>query len=75
MKLTKAHAASVDYPGEQVRCVHCNGHGLVANWDQPDECRDCGGSGMNWRYPGGALARYYGGPLLGRLALRSTGGE
>jgi hypothetical protein len=53
--------------GQSVDCCACGGHGLVATWDgSPDECRWCDGTGRNWRYSGGAIARYYGGPLIGR---------
>lgn len=59
--------------GCEIRCARCDGHGIVTSWSNiPDECPDCGGSGRNWQYPGGAIARYYSGPLLsgpgGRLA-------
>lgn len=55
--------------GEKIKCARCDGHGVhqgnsLEPW--PEECKDCGGSGTNWRYPGGAIARYYGGPLIGR---------
>lgn len=54
--------------GSQIRCANCDGKGLVTTWSfgvkEPDECRDCGGSGMNWRYPSGAIARHYAGPFL-----------
>jgi len=56
--------------GEFIKCSRCDGHGFRSVWSfgvkEPDECPDCGGSGRNWKYPGGAIARYYGGPLLGR---------
>jgi RecJ-like exonuclease len=56
-------AAEKATPGERVTCARCNGHGLVGHYI-PDECPDCGGSGVNWRYPSGAVARYYSGPFL-----------
>ena len=56
--------------GQNVKCARCNGHGLISVWSfgvkEPDECADCGGSGLNWRYPNGTVARFYGGPFLGR---------
>jgi len=62
--------------GRKVVCGACSGHGLVQDgnrWDpSPKECSDCGGSGTNWQYPRGAIARYYGGPLIGRASERLT---
>lgn len=56
--------------GKQIKCDRCNGHGMVTSWQfgvkEPDECKDCGGSGVLWLYPSGTLAKYYSGPLLGR---------
>jgi hypothetical protein len=58
--------------GSRIPCCRCSGHGLVTVWSfgvkEPEECSDCGGSGFNWQYPRGAIARYYGGPLIGRTA-------
>lgn len=58
--------------GRSIQCARCAGKGMRTVWSfgvkEPDECPDCGGSGANWQYPGGALAVYYGGPLLGRMA-------
>lgn len=63
-----------DIPGEHIKCVWCDGHGVKASWSfgvmEPDECRMCGGSGLNWKYPGGAIAKYYAGPLIGRDGRR-----
>jgi RecJ-like exonuclease len=60
--------------GKSIQCVHCAGHGLVTVWSfgvkEPDECKDCGGSGRNWQYPRGAIARYFGGPLIGRASTK-----
>jgi DnaJ-class molecular chaperone len=54
----------------QITCVRCDGHGLVGTWSfgvkEPDECKDCGGTGRNWQYPNGAVAQYYSGPFLGK---------
>lgn len=53
--------------GKSIDCARCGGKGMTQIWaNEYDECRDCGGSGKNWQYPGGAVARYYSGPLLGR---------
>lgn len=56
--------------GKSIGCALCGGKGFRAVWSfgvkEPDECRDCGGSGQNWQYPSGLIARYYSGPLLGR---------
>ncbi|WP_192258604.1 hypothetical protein [Mesorhizobium caraganae] len=68
----------VKLTGKNIRCERCDGKGIVASWgcqsSLPDECPDCGGSGRNWQYPRGAVAKYYSGPLLGRAAL-SNGEE
>jgi hypothetical protein len=54
--------------GKHVKCDLCDGHGQRARWSfgviEPDECPDCGGSGLIWEYPSGALAKWYGGPFL-----------
>ena len=59
-----------DKKGQQITCSRCYGKGVRAVWSfgvlEPDECENCGGSGLNWLYPGGAIARYYSGPLIGR---------
>jgi DnaJ-class molecular chaperone len=56
--------------GEWCRCATCSGYGLVQHPNRfdpsPEECRDCGGSGRVWQYLSGALARYPGGPFVGR---------
>jgi DnaJ-class molecular chaperone len=61
--------------GRSIQCVSCSGHGIKAAWQfgvlEPDECSMCGGSGRNWQYPGGAVAKYYSGPLVGRAALKA----
>jgi hypothetical protein len=55
--------------GKYIVCINCSGSGLVLSMcGEPDECRECGGSGKNWQYPGGAIARYYSGPFIGRDA-------
>lgn len=58
---------------ERITCTKCQGHGQVANYgafgldfEGPDECPDCEGTGTIVRYASGALARYPGGPFLGR---------
>jgi len=55
----------------RIRCWHCAGKGLVANYDMdgylsPDECSVCGGCGSVIMYESGVLAKYPGGPLLGK---------
>lgn len=77
--MTQANTAQPDkapfsdgsgFSGAHIRCCTCDGHGQRSVWcfgvKEPDECPDCGGSGKNWRYPSGVIARYYGGPLLGK---------
>jgi len=57
-------------PYERIKCNRCDGHGLITSWSygvkEPDECRECGGSGTIIRYESGTYAQYPGGPLLGR---------
>ena len=57
--------------GEYISCAQCDGHGQVSSWSfgvkEPDECGACGGSGLNWKYSGGAVAKHYAGPMIGRL--------
>jgi DnaJ-class molecular chaperone len=46
-----------------VRCAECDGYGH----EYPDGgviCIDCNGSGENWRYEGGVVAKWYAGPLI-----------
>lgn len=57
--------------GHEIQCARCGGHGLIGSGGLPDECPDCGGSGRNWQYPRGTVARYYSGPLLGRDTPRA----
>lgn len=56
-------------PGKEIGCTPCSGSGQIwqpaEGWS--DECAVCGGSGTNWLYPGGAIAKYYSGPLIGKL--------
>lgn len=61
--------------GEHIKCVECDGHGLVSsfvNYPEAEECRACNGSGTQWRYPGGAIAKHYGGALVGREHKKRT---
>ena len=57
--------------GKAIKCPHCEGRGIVAVWSfgvkEPDECSRFAGSRINWIYPNGAIARYYAGPLIGRM--------
>lgn len=56
--------------GHSIVCISCDGKGLrnAGNpfdpW--PEECVWCAGSGKNWQYQSGAIAKYLGGPLIGR---------
>lgn len=64
--------------GEEITCYHCGGSGQI--WQPAEgwsyECANCGGSGLNWQYSNGAIARYYSGPLIGRLSqAKNNGGE
>ena len=56
--------------GCKIKCDRCDGHGIVQNGNNydpcPEECADCNGSGNIWRYNSGVLAKYYGGPLIGK---------
>lgn len=65
--------------GSVITCERCDGKGFRTVWSfgvkEPDECLDCGGSGLNWQYPKGAIARYYGGPLIGRATLAPKPGD
>ncbi|RWB94494.1 MAG: hypothetical protein EOS51_33005 [Mesorhizobium sp.] len=57
--------------GSLIKCARCNGSGIGQKasayqpWDE--ECCDCGGSGKNWQYSGGAIAKHYSGQLIGRV--------
>lgn len=56
--------------GTAIKCTTCSGHGVVSsfyNYPEACECKDCNGSGQNWVYPNGTLAKYKGGPLLGSM--------
>jgi DnaJ-class molecular chaperone len=54
-------------PTEQVKCWECNGFGIVdRGYHNPGECPTCDGKGYVVQYESGVLARYPGGPLLGR---------
>jgi len=56
-----------DINGKAIHCARCDGHGLIlGDGGEPDECPDCGGSRVNWKYNSGVIARYYTGPFLGR---------
>lgn len=50
---------------EHLQCWTCAGHGQVGHLI-PDECRTCDGKGWVVRYKSGVLAKWQGGPLLGR---------
>lgn len=55
--------------GQWIDCGACH-HGVVAvysgrDFEGPGECPYCT-AGVIWRYPSGALAKYPGGPFIGR---------
>jgi len=56
----------------QIRCGHCGGHGLRADYGNgedfygPKSCDECNESGFLWRSAKGVLALYPGGPFRGR---------
>lgn len=41
--------------GSRVLCGACDGYG--------GSCHECAGSGENWKYEGGVVAKWYAGPL------------
>ena len=64
--------------GMWILCSSCSGHGQVSWYSQddflgPEECYECDGKGVIWLYPNGALAKFKGGPLLGRIYRRTDG--
>jgi DnaJ-class molecular chaperone len=62
---------------ESIECWDCNGFGIVdRGYHDPDECRTCGGSGSVVKYrESGVVAKYAGGPILGRdKPLAKAGG-
>lgn len=62
--------------GKHITCSRCDGKGVVASWTfdgpMPDECPDCGGSGLNWAYASGAIAKYYTGQFLSGPSRRQA---
>lgn len=48
--------------GEPVLCMKCDG----ASVDESGKiiCEVCNGSGENWKYEGGLVAKWYAGPLI-----------
>jgi len=51
--------------GKNIPCIYCNGSGLIIDYiGEPDECAKCGGSGVNWAYQSGKIARNYAGPFV-----------
>lgn len=62
---------------KRITCHNCEGHGQVANYgsfgldfEGPEECNSCEGSGSIWQSPKGRLAKYPGGPFIGRLTAK-----
>lgn len=57
--------------GKYIECAACAGKGLVTSWSfgvkEPDECDWCYGSGRNWLYPSGKIAKHYAGPFIGHI--------
>ena len=55
--------------GISIKCLNCRGLGVEQRANtfdiSPEECSVCSGSGKNWRYNNGAIAKYYGGPFIG----------
>ena len=60
--------SDVEFPGwTRQKCVRCDGHGVIAHWDIPDECPDCGGSGSVWKHTKSLVVdKWPGGPFLGQ---------
>lgn len=62
--------------GQSIKCVYCDGHGVVQHATRfdpcPEECRWCAGNGLQWQYPGGAIAAYYSGPLMGKAKVEKS---
>lgn len=63
---------------DRLKCFDCDGHGQVSSYtcggmdfNGPDECQSCGGSGAIWRSKKGVLAQYPGGPFLGRETMKA----
>jgi DnaJ-class molecular chaperone len=60
--------------GKQIKCFNCDGHGIHLNsnsWDpSPDECSVCDGNGTLWQYDSGPIAKWHGGPFVGRLSAK-----
>lgn len=58
---------------QEIKCAVCDGEGIVGiysnnDFEGPDECRSCDGSGRNIIYvKSGVIAKYLGGPLMGRI--------
>lgn len=59
----------------EIKCSSCSGKGIVSKYSMtdfegPDECNDCFGSGNQIIYENGTIAKYYGGPLCGKLTIK-----
>ena len=55
--------------GRNIRCLNCADHGILdASYHNPKECPECLGTGANWLYKNGSLAKYKGGPLIGSMS-------
>lgn len=57
----------------QIKCFDCDGHGQVSSYtcdgmdfNGPEECYSCNGSGLIYRSPKGSFAQWPGGPFIGR---------
>ena len=62
-------------PWKEIKCWSCDGHGQVSSYaaDGSDflgaaECGTCDGSGRLFQSPRGSIARWPGGPFVGRLS-------
>ena len=59
--------------GVAIACSHCNGSHLQDTMGGPIDCIHCE-NGSHWLYvDSGRIARYRGGPLVGRLPKAGTG--
>jgi hypothetical protein len=53
---------------QREKCGACSGYGMVSSYsafdfEGPEECNSCGGTGINWKTPKGRYVLYPGGPF------------